>query len=274
MPSAELFFPISHTARTTQKMIYALAILSLAASASAFSARSASRTTSMRLSAVQMPETPTTPGPEEDIAAAAEQVQEAIKEVPKVAQRLKAQWFPFGNVMAPRQLDGSLPGDVGFDPVNISKDRKTLLYMREAEVKHARLAMLAAVGWPLSELYHKQLASVFGFPSILAAGDKAPSLMNGGLDAPFATGTLIISILLAGILESNAMNNGQVFWGAEKDEGYTPGDLGFDPLNMNSERNQLAEIKNGRLAMLAITAFAFQELASGLPVVQETPYLF
>jgi hypothetical protein len=43
---------------------------------------------------------------------------------------------------------------------------------------------------------------------------------------------------------------------------------------MNSERNQLAEIKNGRLAMLAITAFAFQELASGLPVVQETPYLF
>ena len=45
-------------------MIYALAILSLATSAS--------RTTSMRLSAVEIPETPTTPGPEIDIAATAD----------------------------------------------------------------------------------------------------------------------------------------------------------------------------------------------------------
>jgi hypothetical protein len=35
-----------------------------------------------------------------------------------------------------------------------------------------------------------------------------------------------------------------------------------------------AEIKNGRLAMIAISAFVFQEFASKLPVVQETPYLF
>jgi hypothetical protein len=37
---------------------------------------------------------------------------------------------------------------------------------------------------------------------------------------------------------------------------------------------ELAEIKNGRLAMIAITVFAFQEFATGLPVVQQTPYLF
>lgn len=43
---------------------------------------------------------------------------------------------------------------------------------------------------------------------------------------------------------------------------------------MYSERNALCEIKNGRLAMIAMTAFAFQEATTGIPVVQETPYLF
>jgi hypothetical protein len=37
---------------------------------------------------------------------------------------------------------------------------------------------------------------------------------------------------------------------------------------------ETAEIKNGRLAMIAITAFAFQEAVTGIPVVQETPFLF
>jgi hypothetical protein len=37
---------------------------------------------------------------------------------------------------------------------------------------------------------------------------------------------------------------------------------------------ETAEIKNGRLAMIAISAFVFQEAATGLPVVQQTPFLF
>jgi hypothetical protein len=69
----------------------------------------------------------------------------------------------------PASLDGTLPGDVGFDPLGLStafgdKDWsqqvvpdnwldsprtpiKTVEWMREAEVKHCRLAMLAVVGW-------------------------------------------------------------------------------------------------------------------------------
>ncbi len=75
------------------------------------------------------------------------------------------------------------------------------------------------------------------------------------------------------------MNNGAVFWGAEKPSGYVAGDLGFDPLKLYGVRKdkksmETAELKNGRLAMLAITAYAFQEFATKLPVVQETPYLF
>ena len=139
--------------------------------------------------------------------------------------------------------------------------------------------MLAAVGWPLSELFHKEIASTFNLPSILSSGDRAPSLLNGGLSAPFASGTLIMSIIIAGYLESKAMNDGYVFWSSEKPEGYVPGDYKFDPLNLynikgNKKTMETMEIKNGRLAMLAITAYAFSEAYTGLPVVVETPYLF
>jgi hypothetical protein len=176
-------------------------------------------------------------------------------------------------------LDGTLAGDVGFDPLGFSSSTKTLYWMREAEVKHARLAMLAAVGWPLSELWHKDIAKIFNLDSILVNGDRAPSLLNGGLSNVWASGMLIFSIMIAGFLENKAMNNGSVFWSAEKEEGYVPGSLGFDPLNLygvkgNKKVMETAEIKNGRLAMIAITAYAFQEFATGLPVVQETPYLF
>ncbi|RYG64288.1 hypothetical protein EON64_14295, partial [archaeon] len=47
--------------------------------------------------------------------------------------------------------------------------------------KHFRLVMLAAAGWSLSELCHKSLAIFFGLSRILAANDRSPSLVNGGL---------------------------------------------------------------------------------------------
>jgi hypothetical protein len=37
---------------------------------------------------------------------------------------------------------------------------------------------------------------------------------------------------------------------------------------------QLAEIKHGRLSMIAVTGFAIQEYVSGLGVVDETPGFF
>jgi hypothetical protein len=192
----------------------------------------------------------------------------------------KAQWFPLINLKAPEMLDGSLAGDVGFDPLGFSKSKKTLYWMREAEIKHARLAMLAAVGWPLSELWHKSLASVFDLDSILASGDRAPSILNGGLSNVYATSILVGSAVVAGILENKAMSSGVIFWNSEKPEGYVPGDYGFDPLGFYTKKGgdkllmETAEIKNGRLAMIAITAYVAQESFTGLPVVEQTPYLF
>ena len=62
---------------------------------------------------------------------------------------------------------------------------------------------------------------------------------------------------------------------------YTPGALGFDPLFLYRKdaakwKNwmETAEIKNGRLAMLGITGFAFQEAFTSTSVVDQNPVFF
>jgi hypothetical protein len=44
----------------------------------------------------------------------------------------------------PAMLDGTLPGDRGFDPFNFASDETSLEWQRTAEIKHARLAMLVS----------------------------------------------------------------------------------------------------------------------------------
>jgi Chlorophyll A-B binding protein len=51
-----------------------------------------------------------------------------------------SQALPF--LARPAALDGSLVGDVGFDPLGFAKTKSDLLNNREAEIKHGRLAML------------------------------------------------------------------------------------------------------------------------------------
>ncbi len=54
----------------------------------------------------------------------------------------------------PPKLDGTLPGDVGFDPLGFS-NMFDLNFLRESEVKHGRVCMLAIVGWFFPEVvYH------------------------------------------------------------------------------------------------------------------------
>ena len=52
----------------------------------------------------------------------------------------------------PANLDGSLPGDAGFDPLGFS-EVFDLRVLREAELKHGRIAMLAALGYIVQEVY-------------------------------------------------------------------------------------------------------------------------
>eukprot|EP00536_Pseudo-nitzschia_multiseries_P001187 jgi/Psemu1/234364/estExt_Genewise1.C_140244 len=184
-----------------------------------------------------------------------------------------SQALPFAT--RPKILDGTMAGDVGFDPLSLAGDDKAkLMYMREAEIKHSRLAMLAAVGWPLSELWDKPIADAVGLPTLLTNTGASPSLLNGGLDK--VAGAYWVAIIsLAGIIELENMKMKE-----EKGKDYISGDCNFDPLNLmpQDKQGQMAmqtkELKHGRIAMMAIFGFAIQEALYRIPVVAETPFFF
>lgn len=199
-----------------------------------------------------------------------------LKELPPPSPRRStptmSEAIPF--LARPKVLTGELAGDVGFDPMGLAQNKEQLWAYREAEQKHGRLAMLAAAGWPISELLDRQLADYFGVPSILDDGDRVPSVLNGGLEKVvpewwgFCLG-MCAAIDLYGVQRARA---------AGTDSGYIPGDLGWRWFYPSDEagrkRLQLAEIKHGRIAMLGVTGFAFQEYVSKLGVVDETPFFF
>merc|ERR1712176_1411184 len=87
-------------------------------------------------------------------------------------------------------------------------------------------------------------------------------------------GYWVSCIILATAVELYSM------FGASKNKDYFPGNLGFDPFGLypTDEKGQkwmqTAEIKNGRLAMLAITGFCFQEVVTHIAVVDQTPLFF
>lgn len=146
--------------------------------------------------------------------------------------------------------------------------------MREAEIKHSRLAMLAVVGWPLAELFDKNIADAVGLPTALTKSGSSPSLLNGGLDKIDVAYWAAV-ILLAGIVEIESSKTQEA-----KGKDYLPGDCGFDPLNVFPQTKEgrmdmmTKEIKHGRLAMMAIVGFAVQEALYRSPVIAETPMFF
>jgi len=180
----------------------------------------------------------------------------------------------------PEFLDGSLPGDRGFDPFNFSSDASALSWYRTAEIKHARLAMLATVGWPIAELTHKAMASQFDLEPALGLHDRAPSLVNGGLGLTNPV-FWVAAISAAAVLEFMDTKNANSDSDNEQEQMREPGDFGFDPLSLaagssDTERfsMQEAEIFNGRLAMLAITGFVAQEFYTNMSIIDQTPIFF
>jgi len=174
----------------------------------------------------------------------------------------------------PVLMESGLAGNVGFDPLGLASSEEQLNDYREAEIKHARLAMLAAIGWPISELEDRDIASYFNIPSVLDDGDRVPSILNGGLDRidprfwGFCLG-MSAAIDMYGISKAR-----------REAPDYFPGNLGFDPMNLfppdmeGRENMKLAEIKHGRVAMLGVTGYVFEEYFTKMAVVDDTPILF
>ena len=181
----------------------------------------------------------------------------------------------------PTHLDGSHAGDYGFDPLGLSQEFD-LYYMQECELRHARLAMLAVLGWPMAELVSPK--------GLLTESGCAPSILNGFTFASGASVVVVFGALGAFEYLTSLRKGSESALSAKHKEDYADiweygvaGDYGFDPLNLyNSLGDDPAgrkgirevEITQGRLAMLGITAFAFIEKVTGTPIVKSHDMFF
>jgi hypothetical protein len=132
-----------------------------------------------------------------------------------------------------------------------------VVWAREAEVKHGRICMLAATGAIVQDLY------TFPFMSKWYQGEK----MWGLHEAAVKSGALWQVLFFVGLLEIPfllKLRNGTV-------DG--TGDIGFDPLGLKEDaeayaRRQLTEVKNGRLAMIAIGGMTHHYFLTGKGPIQ------
>jgi uncharacterized surface protein with fasciclin (FAS1) repeats len=176
-------------------------------------------------------------------------------------------------------INGTMPGDYGFDPLGIANTHERLYRLRDIEVKHGRLAMLASIGWPASELFHEPLRKMFGLPSsLLGSGGQAPTVFNGGLLIGSNAVGLGIFVVFVSALEYITFRNRD-----RSEKEFAAGDYFFDPLNFyelfgrrpsDKRKMQRREVNNGRLAMASLVVYVLTELLSGKPIVDVTPMFF
>lgn len=129
-------------------------------------------------------------------------------------------------------------------------------WMRESELKHCRAAMLATVG---------VFATQFGptIPGYTAVANPVENLNLFVLNQPLAFAQIILAI---GIIEGNFFPGD--FWFGKGDR--EAGDLGYDPIGYFKKKSdaektklRLQELKNGRLAMMAMAAFTSEHWIPG-----------
>ena len=261
-------------------------VLALAALATTRALQPARRTTSLRAAPVD--EAPVAA----EAPVAVDEAPVVIPEPPKPVPRndvVRSNWYDLALPFSPRPavLACDLAADAGFDPAGLATSKVDLYNYREAEVKHARLAMLAAAGWPIAELWDGPIAGVLHLPSIVEQnGGRDPSVLNGGLgliSPVYWVGVVALAGAIEFVGETNkarqkAEDSTWMLTGS-----WVPGDLGFDPLGLyttfgdNAQAKMLmetAELKNGRLAMVAILSYVIEEVVSGKPVVELTPLFF
>jgi len=188
---------------------------------------------------------------EEKAAVAEAPVEEAVAEAAPAVEY--AESLPM--LVKRPQLKGYV-GDVGFDPVGWS-EIFPMDWLREAELKHCRVSMLATVGFAFTDFYH---LPGFDYTTLEAH------------DACVASGAMSQLLLWIGLLELfSAISIDQMLRGS----GRAAGDYGFDPLGFASDPAKMAdlqmkELANGRLAMFAFGGFVTQSVLTG----NTFPYLY
>merc|ERR1711998_709045 len=220
-----------------------------------------------------------------------------------------ALWLP--NTSRPEWLDGSLPGDRGFDPLGLSKPAEYLQYeldqldqnqavnkagkvigrleidtdqvsdtdtlspyadifglkrFRECELIHGRWAMLATLGAVVAELST-------GVPWDQAGKVELDGAKYLNFDLPFTVSQLtLLEVLLVGGAEIYRNTE------TDLDKRLYPGGS-FDPLGLTEKSDEQtmrlreAEIKHGRLAMVAAFGCGVQAFTTGEGLIENLSFL-
>mmetsp|Transcript_8756 Transcript_8756/g.15915 ORF Transcript_8756/g.15915 Transcript_8756/m.15915 type:complete len:255 (-) Transcript_8756:201-965(-) len=188
----------------------------------------------------------------------------------------------------PINLDGSMVGDVGFDPFYLSSIPKnfagfiqppqwedvgpgipTLYWMREAELKHGRVCMLAWTGWLAADGAFGPAS--FRFPG--AIYQDVPSSFEAH-NIMVSQGSLGFMLLAIGFIEF--CTSAVLVEVAKGETDREAGDFKLDPLAFLKDKSEeevntmkLKELQNGRAAMLAFSGIVTQAALGGT----EFPYL-
>ncbi|XP_019417417.1 PREDICTED: chlorophyll a-b binding protein P4, chloroplastic isoform X2 [Lupinus angustifolius] len=157
----------------------------------------------------------------------------------------KGEWLP--GLASPGYLNGSLPGDNGFDPLGLAEDPENLRWFVQAELVNGRWAMLGVAGMLLPE--------VFTNIGII----NAPKWYDAGKEEYFASSStlFVIEFILFHYVEirrwqdiknPGSVNQDPIFkqYSLPPNEVGYPGGI-FNPLNFApTEEAKEKEIANGK----------------------------
>eukprot|EP00195_Chlamydomonas_chlamydogama_P006919 CAMPEP_0202889710 /NCGR_PEP_ID=MMETSP1392-20130828/299_1 /ASSEMBLY_ACC=CAM_ASM_000868 /TAXON_ID=225041 /ORGANISM="Chlamydomonas chlamydogama, Strain SAG 11-48b" /LENGTH=260 /DNA_ID=CAMNT_0049573105 /DNA_START=66 /DNA_END=848 /DNA_ORIENTATION=+ len=187
----------------------------------------------------------------------------------QAASANRPSWFP--GTTLPSHLNGTLPGDFGFDPLGLGTDSERLNWYVQAELQNGRWAMLAVAG-----ILFPELASNIGI-SWPGAGVKWFEVPDFKFYAPASTLSVVAAFLFhwveirryQDIVNPGSVNQDPIFSNNKLPDNNTPGYPGgiFDPFGWSKgdlATLKVKEIKNGRLAMLAFAGFGAQAYTTGL----------